>query len=343
MYEHAAKKRGLNMNLHGRHFLTLLDYTEDEIRYLLELSKVFKEKKHNNEPHEYLKGKNIVLLFEKTSTRTRCAFEVAGRDLGMGVTYLDPGSSQMGKKESIADTAKVLGRMYDGIEYRGFDQKIVEQLAENAGVPVWNGLTTEFHPTQMLADLLTIEENFGHLEGINLVFMGDARNNVANSLLVSSAKMGLNFTVVAPKELWPDEKLVEKCKEIAQKHNSKINMTEDPIEGTKDANVIYTDVWVSMGEPDEIWEKRINLLKPYQVNRQIIENASNDVIFLHCLPSFHDLNTTIGKDIYDKFGLKEMEVTDEVFLSDNSKVFDEAENRMHTIKAVIYASLREEK
>ena len=343
MYEHAAKKRGLNMNLHGRHFLTLLDYTEDEIRYLLELSKVFKEKKHNNEPHEYLKGKNIVLLFEKTSTRTRCAFEVAGRDLGMGVTYLDPGSSQMGKKESIADTAKVLGRMYDGIEYRGFDQKIVEQLAENAGVPVWNGLTTEFHPTQMLADLLTIEENFGHLEGINLVFMGDARNNVANSLLVSSAKMGLNFTVVAPKELWPDEKLVEKCKKIAQKHNSKINMTEDPIEGTKDANVIYTDVWVSMGEPDEIWEKRINLLKTYQVNRQIIENASNDVIFLHCLPSFHDLNTTIGKDIYDKFGLKEMEVTDEVFLSDNSKVFDEAENRMHTIKAVIYASLREEK
>ena len=343
MYEHAAKKRGLDMNLHGRHFLTLLDYTEDEIRYLLELSKVFKEKKHNNEPHEYLKGKNIVLLFEKTSTRTRCAFEVAGRDLGMGVTYLDPGSSQMGKKESIADTAKVLGRMYDGIEYRGFDQKIVEQLAENAGVPVWNGLTTEFHPTQMLADLLTIEENFGHLEGINLVFMGDARNNVANSLLVSSAKMGLNFTVVAPKELWPDEKLVEKCKEIAQKHNSKINMTENPIEGTKDANVIYTDVWVSMGEPDEIWEKRINLLKPYQVNRQIIENASNDVIFLHCLPSFHDLNTTIGKDIYDKFGLKEMEVTDEVFLSEKSKVFDEAENRMHTIKAVIYASLREEK
>lgn len=343
MYEYATKKRGLNMNLHGRHFLTLLDYTEDEIRYLLELSKVFKEKKHASEPHEYLKGKNIVLLFEKTSTRTRCAFEVAGRDLGMGVTYLDPGSSQMGKKESIADTAKVLGRMYDGIEYRGFDQKIVEQLAENAGVPVWNGLTTEFHPTQMLADLLTIEENFGHLEGINLVFMGDARNNVANSLLVSSAKMGLNFTVAAPKELWPDEKLVEQCKEIAKKHNSKINMTEDPIEATKNANVIYTDVWVSMGEPDEIWEKRINLLKPYQVNKQIIENASSDVIFLHCLPSFHDLNTTIGKDIYDKFGLKEMEVSDEVFLSNNSKVFDEAENRMHTIKAVMYASLREEK
>ena len=343
MYEHATKKRGLNMNLQGRHFLKLLDYTEDEIRYLLELSKVFKEKKHKREPHEYLKGNNIVLLFEKTSTRTRCAFEVAGRDLGMGVTYLDPGSSQMGKKESIKDTAKVLGRMYDGIEYRGFEQKIIEELAENAGVPVWNGLTTEFHPTQMLADLLTIEENFGHLEGINLVFMGDARNNVANSLLVASAKMGLNFTVVAPKELWPDEKLVEECKVIAQSHNSKINMTEDPIEGTKNANVIYTDVWVSMGEPDEIWEKRINLLKPYQVNKKIIENASNDVIFLHCLPSFHDLNTTIGKDIYEKFGLKEMEVTDEVFLSEKSKVFDEAENRMHTIKAVIYATMRKEK
>lgn len=340
MYEHATEKRGLNMNLKGRNFLKLLDYTEDEIRYLLELSKVFKEKKQNHENHEYLKGNNIVLLFEKTSTRTRCAFEVAGRDLGMGVTYLDPGSSQMGKKESIADTAKVLGRMYDGIEYRGYDQTIIEELANNAGVPVWNGLTTEFHPTQMLADLLTIEENFGHLEGINLVFMGDARNNVANSLLVSSAKMGLNFTVVAPKELWPDEKLVEECKEIAKNHDSKINMTEDPIEGTKNANVIYTDVWVSMGEPDEIWEKRINLLKPYQVNKQIIENASEDVIFLHCLPSFHDLNTTIGKDIYEKFGLKEMEVTDEVFSSEKSKVFDEAENRMHTIKAVIYATMR---
>ena len=343
MHEHATKKRGLNMNLQGRHFLKLLDYTEDEIRYLLELSKVFKEKKHNKEPHEYLKGKNIVLLFEKTSTRTRCAFEVAGRDLGMGVTYLDPGSSQMGKKESIEDTAKVLGRMYDGIEYRGFDQSIIEELAKNAGVPVWNGLTTEFHPTQMLADLLTIEENFGHLEGINLVFMGDARNNVANSLLVASAKMGLNFTVVAPKELWPDEKLVEECTKIAKNHNSKINMTEDPIEGTKNANVIYTDVWVSMGEPDDIWEKRINLLKPYQVNKNIIENANKDVIFLHCLPSFHDLNTTIGKDIYEKFGLEEMEVTDEVFDSEKSKVFDEAENRMHTIKAVMYATMREDK
>ena len=329
------------MNLSKRHFLKLLDYSEEEIRYLIDLSKDFKQKKHNGEKHEYLKGKNIVLLFEKTSTRTRCAFEVAGMDLGMGVTYLDPGSSQMGKKESIADTAKVLGRMYDGIEYRGFSQKIVEELAENAGVPVWNGLTNEFHPTQMLADLMTIEENFGHLEGINLVFMGDARNNVANSLLVASSKMGLNFTVVAPRELWPEEDLVNECKEIAKKHNSEIRMTEDPIEGTKNANAIYTDVWVSMGEPDEIWEQRIKLLKPYQVNKQIIDNASEDVIFLHCLPSFHDLNTTIGKDIYDKFGLTEMEVADEVFLSDKSKVFDEAENRMHTIKAVIYATMKE--
>lgn len=330
------------MNLSKRNFLKLLDYSEEEIRYLLDLSKSFKEKKHNGEKHEYLKGKNIVLLFEKTSTRTRCAFEVAGMDLGMGVTYLDPGSSQMGKKESIADTAKVLGRMYDGIEYRGFSQEIVEELAKNAGVPVWNGLTTEFHPTQMLADVMTIEENFGYLKGINLVFMGDARNNVANSLLVVSAKMGINFTVVAPKELWPEEKLVNECRKIAQKHNSEIKMTEDPIEGTKNANVIYTDVWVSMGEPDEIWEQRIKLLKPYQVNKKIIDNASEDVIFLHCLPSFHDLNTTIGQDIHEKFGLKEMEVTDEVFLSEKSKVFDEAENRMHTIKAVIYATMKED-
>ena len=329
------------MNLSKRNFLKLLDYSEEEIRYLLDLSKDFKQKKHSGEKHEYLKGKSIVLLFEKTSTRTRCAFEVAGMDLGMGVTYLDPGSSQMGKKESIADTAKVLGRMYDGIEYRGFSQEIVEELAANAGVPVWNGLTNEFHPTQMLADLMTIEENFGHLKGINLVFMGDARNNVANSLLVSSAKMGLNFTIVAPKELWPEEKLVHECKEIAKKHNSEIKMTDDPIEGTKNANAIYTDVWVSMGEPDEMWEKRIKLLKPYQVNKEIIDNASEDVIFLHCLPSFHDLNTTIGMDIHEKFGLKEMEVTDDVFLSDKSKVFDEAENRMHTIKAVIYATMKD--
>ena len=328
------------MNLKGRNFLTLMDYTPEEIRYLLNLAHNFKKMKHEHVEHKYLQGRNIVLLFEKTSTRTRCAFEVAGRDLGMGVTYLDPGSSQMGKKESIEDTAKVLGRMYDGIEYRGYDQEIVKTLALNAGVPVWNGLTTEFHPTQMLADLLTIEENFGYLKGINFVFMGDARNNVGNSLMVACSKMGLNFTCVAPKELWPDEELINKCKEISKESGSEIKLTEDVEEGTKDANVIYTDVWVSMGEPDEIWEKRINLLKPYQVNKTVIENASEDVIFLHCLPSFHDLKTTIGKDIYDKFGLKEMEVTDEVFESSQSRVFEEAENRLHTIKAVMLETLK---
>ena len=328
------------MNLTGRNFLTLIDYTPEEIRYLLDLSKDLKEKKKNNIPHEYLKGKNIVLLFEKTSTRTRCAFEVAGRDLGIGVTYLDPGSSQMGKKESIADTAKVLGRMYDGIEYRGFDQKIVEELAENAGVPVWNGLTTEFHPTQMLADVLTIEENFGHLKGIKLVFMGDARNNVANSLMVVCAKMGMHFVACAPKNLWPSEELTLKCKDIASLTGATIEFTEDVNMGTKDADVIYTDVWVSMGEPEEVWAERVRTLKPYQVNKEVMNNASKDAIFLHCLPSFHDLNTTIGKEIYEKYGLKEMEVTDEVFNSNQSKVFDEAENRMHTIKAVIYATMR---
>ena len=326
-------------NLKGRNFLKLLDYTPDEIRYLLDLSKDFKNKKKNNIDHKYLNGKNIVLLFEKTSTRTRCAFEVAGYDLGMGVTYLDPGSSQMGKKESIEDTAKVLGRMYDGIEYRGFDQEIVENLGRNAGVPVWNGLTNEFHPTQMLADLLTIEENFGHLKGLKLVFCGDGRNNVANSLMVACAKMGINFTLASPKELWPSKELYYICKDIAVENNSVIEFEEDIMIATKNADVLYTDVWVSMGEPDEVWATRINLLKKYQINNEIIKNANSNAIFLHCLPSFHDLNTTIGKDIYNKFGLKEMEVTDEVFLSDKSKVFDEAENRMHTIKAVMYATL----
>ncbi len=326
-------------NLKGRNFLKLLDYTPDEIRYLLDLSKDFKNKKKNNIDHKYLNGKNIVLLFEKTSTRTRCAFEVAGYDLGMGVTYLDPGSSQMGKKESIEDTAKVLGRMYDGIEYRGFDQEIVENLGRNAGVPVWNGLTNEFHPTQMLADLLTIEENFGHLKGLKLVFCGDGRNNVANSLMVACAKMGINFTLASPKELWPSKELYDICKDIAVENNSVIEFEEDIMIATKNADVLYTDVWVSMGEPDEVWATRINLLKKYQINNEIIKNANSNAIFLHCLPSFHDLNTTIGKDIYNKFGLKEMEVTDEVFLSDKSKVFDEAENRMHTIKAVMYATL----
>lgn len=329
------------MNLQGRNFLKLLDYTKEEIRYLLDLSKDFKEKKKNNIPHRYLDGKNIVLLFEKTSTRTRCAFEVAGYDLGMGVTYLEPGSSQMGKKESIEDTARVLGRMYDGIEYRGFDQAIVENLGKYAGVPVWNGLTNEFHPTQMLADLLTIEENFGHLEGINFVFMGDARNNVGNSLMVASAKMGMNFTCCAPKELWPNEDLINTCQEIAKETGSKLTFTEDASEGTKNVDVIYTDVWVSMGEPDEVWAERIKLLKPYQVTKQVLENANPNAIFLHCLPSFHDLKTKIGQDIYQKFGLTEMEVTNEVFESNQSKVFDQAENRMHTIKAIMYATMKE--
>ena len=327
------------INLKGKNFLKLLDYSTDEIRYLLDLSKDFKNKKKNNIDHKYLNGKNIVLLFEKTSTRTRCAFEVAGYDLGMGVTYLDPGSSQMGKKESIEDTAKVLGRMYDGIEYRGFDQEIVENLGRNAGVPVWNGLTNEFHPTQMLADLLTIEENLGHLKGLKLVFCGDGRNNVANSLMVACAKMGINFTLASPKELWPSKELYDICKNIAVENNSVIEFEEDIMIATKNADVLYTDVWVSMGEPDEVWATRINLLKKYQITSDIVANANSNVIFLHCLPSFHDLNTTIGKDIYNKFGLKEMEVTDEVFLSDKSKVFDEAENRMHTIKAVMYATL----
>ena len=340
--EESIKKINNRIDLRGRNFLTLLDYTPEEIRYLLDLSKDLKEKKHKGIDHRYLKGKNIVLLFEKTSTRTRCSFEVAGLDLGMGVTYLEPGSSQMGKKESIADTAKVLGRMYDGIEYRGFSQKIVEELAKNAGVPVWNGLTTEFHPTQMLGDALTIEENFGHLQGIKLVFMGDNRNNVANSLMVISAKMGMNFVSCGPKELWPDEDLVNRCKEIAQETGASIEMTEDVKEATKEADVIYTDVWVSMGEPDEVWESKIKLLKPYQVNMDVMNNANKNAIFLHCLPSFHDLNTTIGKDIHEKFGLKEMEVTDEVFNSSKSKVFDEAENRLHTIKAVVYATMRED-
>ena len=329
------------MNLKGRNFLKLLDYTPEEIRYLLDLSKDFKNKKKNNIEHTYLKGKNIVLLFEKTSTRTRCAFEVAGRDLGMGVTYLDPGSSQMGKKESIADTAKVLGRMYDGIEYRGFEQSNVEILAKNAGVPVWNGLTTEFHPTQMLADLMTIEEYFGYLKGLNLVFCGDGHNNVANSLMVACAKMGLNFTLASPKELRPDPDLIEICENLASSNNTHINFTDDLMLATQDADVIYTDVWVSMGEPDAVWEERIKLLNKYQVNSKVMANAKENAIFLHCLPSFHNLETTIGKDIYEKFGLKEMEVTDEVFSSNKSKVFDEAENRMHTIKAVMYATLGE--
>lgn len=327
-------------DLRGRNFLKLLDYTPEEIEYLLDLSADFKNKKHKGIAHEYLKGKNIVLLFEKTSTRTRCSFEVAGLDLGMGVTYLDPGSSQMGKKESIADTARVLGRMYDGIEYRGYGQDIVENLAKYAGVPVWNGLTTEFHPTQMIGDLLTIRENFGTLKGLKLTFMGDGRNNVGNSLMVSCAKMGINFTCCAPDTLFPDEKLVETCKAIASQNGSTITLTSDVALGTKDANVIYTDVWVSMGEPDEIWASRVQLLKPYQVNKNVMANANPNAIFMHCLPSFHDTNTIIGKDIAAKFNVTEMEVTNDVFESKQSKVFDEAENRMHTIKAIMYATMK---
>ena len=327
------------VNVRGRHFLKLLDYSPAEIRYLLDLAKEFKRLKRNGIPHRYLENKNIVLLFEKTSTRTRCSFEVAGNDLGLGVTYLDPGSSQMGKKESIADTARVLGRMYDGIEYRGFDQTIVETLANYAGVPVWNGLTDQFHPTQMLADLMTIEEKFGSLKGLKLTYMGDARNNTGNSLMVACAKMGIDFTVCAPKELFPAAELVETAKAVAAENHSTIRLTEDVAEGTKDANVIYTDIWVSMGEPDEVWETRIKLLKPYQVNAAAMKNAAPNAVFMHCLPSFHDTNTTIGAEIAEKFGITEMEVTDEVFESPQSVVFDEAENRMHTIKAVIYATL----
>ena len=328
------------VSLSGRSFLKLLDFTPAEIRYMLELSKEFKRLKLTNTPHRYLQGKNIVLLFEKTSTRTRCAFEVAGMDLSMGVTFLDPGSSQMGKKESIEDTAKVLGRMYDGIEYRGFDQELVEQLSRDSGVPVWNGLTDAFHPTQMLADMLTVEENFGNCKGLKFVFMGDARNNVANSLMVVCAKLGVNFVACGPKEQMPAADLVETCKAIAAENGSTITLTDDVKEGTKGAHVIYTDIWVSMGEPDSVWAERIKLLKPYQVNKDVMANADPNAIFMHCLPSFHDLNTSIGRDINEKFGIPEMEVTNEVFTSKQSKVFDEAENRMHTIKAVMYATLK---
>ena len=326
-------------NLRGRSFLKLLDFTTDEIRYLLDLSKNFKDMKRAGIPHRYLEGKNIVLLFEKTSTRTRCSFEVAGYDLGMGVTYLDPNSSQMGHKESIEDTARVLGRMYDGIEYRGFSQELVETLAEYSGVPVWNGLTDLFHPTQMLADLLTIEENFGYLKGLKFTYMGDARNNVANSLMIACVKMGMHFTACSPKHLFPTEDLVAEAKKIAAQTGGSVTLTENVNEGTKGAHVLYTDIWVSMGEPDSVWEERIKLLKPYQVNKAAMGNADKDAIFLHCLPSFHDLKTTKGQEIHKKFGLPEMEVTNEVFESHKSVVFDEAENRMHTIKAVMYATM----
>lgn len=328
------------MNLKGRSFLKLKDFTPEEITYFIDLAGELKEKKRKGIPHEELKGKNIALIFEKTSTRTRCSFEVAAFDLGMHVTYLDPSGSQIGKKESIPDTARVLGRMFDGIEYRGFEQSIVEELAEYAGVPVWNGLTNEFHPTQMIADMLTIKEQFGKLEGIKLVYMGDARYNMGNSLMVACAKLGMHFVACTAKAYFPDQELVAYCKEVAKETGASITLTEDVAEGTKEADVIYTDVWVSMGEPEAVWEERIKALMPYQVNSQAMKNAKNTAVFMHCLPAFHDLKTTIGKQIHEKFGLTEMEVTDEVFESDRSVVFEEAENRMHTIKAVMYATLK---
>ena len=325
--------------LKGKNFLKLLDYTPEEIEYLLGLAADLKERKKNGIRVDYLNGKNIVLIFEKTSTRTRCAFEVAANDLGMGCTYLDPSASQIGKKESIADSARVLGRMYDGIEYRGFGQERVETLAKYAGVPVWNGLTNEFHPTQMLADLLTIREHLGEIKGKKLVYMGDARYNMGNSWLVACAKMGMNFVACAPKKYFPDPDLVATCGAIAAQTGGSITLTEDVKAATKDADVIYTDVWVSMGEPEEVWESRIKELLPYQVNKEAMANAKPTAIFMHCLPAFHDLETTIGKEIYEKFGISEMEVTNEVFESEQSVVFDEAENRMHTIKAVMLATI----
>ena len=328
------------MNLSGRNFLKLLDYSPEEIRYLIDLSKELKDKKKKGIEHDELKGKNIALIFEKTSTRTRCSFEVAAHDLGMHVTYLDPSGSQIGKKESIKDTARVLGRMFDGIEYRGYGQEIVEQLAEYAGVPVWNGLTNEFHPTQMIADMLTIKEKFGKLEGIKFVYMGDARYNMGNSLMVTCAKLGMDFVACTNKKYFPNEALVAECRAIAEKTGASITLTEDVAEGCKAADVIYTDVWVSMGEPTEVWEERIHDLLPYQVNAKALSYAKDTVIFMHCLPAFHDLDTTVGKEIHDKFGLTEMEVTDEVFESKQSVVFDEAENRMHSIKAIMYATLK---
>ena len=327
------------MNLKNRDFLKLLDYTPEEIEYLVDLSLKFKDMKKKGVLHDVFRGKNVALIFEKTSTRTRCSFEVAAHDLGMGTTYLDPKSSQIGKKESIADTARVLSRMFDGIEYRGFGQEIVEELAREADVPVWNGLTNEFHPTQMIADLITIKENFGAFKGLKLTYMGDARYNMANSLMVTCAKMGMHFTACSSKNYFPDPTLVKTCEEIAAKTGGSITLTEDVKAGTMDANIIYTDVWVSMGEPVEVWEERIRELSPYQVNKAAMDNAADNVIFLHCLPAFHDHKTEIGKEMGERFGRADMEVTDEVFESERSKVFDEAENRMHSIKAIMAATL----
>ncbi len=325
--------------LRGRDFLKLLDYTPEEITYLIDLAEDLKQKKKQGIPHDTLKGKNIVLIFEKTSTRTRCSFEVAAHDLGMHVTYLDPSGSQIGKKESIADTARVLDRMFDGIEYRGYGQEIVEELAQHAKVPVWNGLTNEFHPTQMLADMLTIREHLGRLAGVKFVYMGDARYNMANSLMVTCAKLGMDFVACTNRAYFPDAELVDECNAIAAQTGASILLTEDIDAAAKDADVIYTDVWVSMGEPDEVWEERLRDLMPYQVNKSVMEKAKDTALFMHCLPAFHDLKTGIGRTVYEKFGYSELEVTDEVFESAQSVVFDEAENRMHTIKAVMLATL----
>lgn len=329
----------MSVNLKGRNFLTLKDFTPEEIVYLIDLAADFKKKKKAGVLTEHFRGKNVALIFEKTSTRTRCAFEVAAHDLGMGSTYLEPTGSQIGKKESIADTARVLGRMFDGIEYRGFEQSIVEELAANAGVPVWNGLTNEYHPTQMLADMLTIREQLGRLKGVKLVYMGDARYNMGNSLMIACSKLGMHFVACTTKEYFPDAELVAQCEEYAKESGATITLTENVEEGTKNADVVYTDVWVSMGEPAEVWEKRIKDLSPYKVTKQVMENAGSQAIFLHCLPAFHDLKTKIGKEMGERYNLTELEVTDEVFESKQSKVFDEAENRMHTIKAVMAATL----
>ena len=327
------------VNLKGKHFLTLLDLSPEEIGYLLELAAEFKQKKKAGIPHKILEGKNVALIFEKDSTRTRCAFEVAASDLGMGSTYLGPTGSQIGKKESIPDTARVLGRMFDGIEYRGFGQQIVEELAQYAGVPVWNGLTNEYHPTQILADFLTIQEHFGELKGKKLVYCGDARYNMGNSLMIGCAKMGMHFVVCAPKESFPSAELIEKCQKIAAETGAVLEFNTDPVEAVKGAHVIYTDVWVSMGEPDSVWEERIKALVPYRVTKEMMDHAGPQCCFMHCLPAFHDLKTTSGKQIFEKYGIDCMEVTDEVFESKQSIVFDEAENRMHTIKAVMAATL----
>ena len=333
-------RKDTKMNLKGRNFLTLKDFTPDEILYMIDLAADLKDKKKKGVVMtDKYAGKNIALIFEKTSTRTRCSFEVAAHDLGMGTTYLDPSGSQIGKKESIADTARVLGRMFDGIEYRGYGQEIVEELAKYAGVPVWNGLTNEYHPTQMLADVLTIREKLGRIKGVNLTYMGDARYNMGNSLMIVSAKLGMNFTACTSKDYFPDEALVNECREIAKETGATITLTEDVKTGTAGADVIYTDVWVSMGEPAEVWAERIKKLSPYQVNKAVMDNAGSQAIFMHCLPAFHDLKTKVGKDVYEQFGMSELEVTDEVFESEQSVVFDEAENRMHTIKAVMVATL----